>query len=120
MTRSPSPARATPGYNGTFTVNTVPTYAAFTLTNPIAGLPRTGGGTITLNAPGLTEVGNTVTVRTTLAHNRSVGDQVTISGAGNAGYNQPTPVTITSVPTPRSFQFENADQPACPTRAAAR
>ena len=49
-----------------------------------------------------------MTVRTTLVHNRSVGDQVTISGAGNAGYNQPAQVTITSVPTPRSFTFENA------------
>ena len=64
------------GYNGTFTVNTVLTSRAFTYINPVSGLPRTGGGTITLNAPGLSEVGNTVTVRTTLAHNRSVGDQV--------------------------------------------
>ena len=51
------------------------------------GLPRSGGGTITLNAPGLTESGNTVTVRTSAAHNRSVGDIVVIAGAGNAGYN---------------------------------
>ena len=65
-----------PGYNGTFTVDTVLTSRAFTVTNPTPGLIRSGGGTITLNAPGLTEVGNTVTVRTTLVHNRSVGDQV--------------------------------------------
>ena len=78
------------------------------MTNPAPGLIRSGGGTITLNAPGLSEVGNTVTVRTTLVHNRSVGDQVTIAGANNAGYNQPTPVTITAVPTPRSFEFTNA------------
>ena len=57
-------------YNGTWTVDTVPTTRAFTYTNPVSGLPRTGGGTVTLNAPGLSEVGNTVTVRTTLAHNR--------------------------------------------------
>ncbi len=97
-----------PGYNGTFTVDAVLTSRAFTVTNATPGLPRTGGGTITLNAPGLSEVGTTVTVRTTLVHNRSVGDQVTISGAGVAGYNQPAQVTITSVPTPRSFTFENA------------
>jgi hypothetical protein len=52
------------GYNGTWTVDTVPTTRSFTFTNPATGLARTGGGTITLNAPGLTEVGNTVTVRT--------------------------------------------------------
>ena len=38
------------GYNGTFTVNTVPSSRSFTYTNPTAGLPRSGGGTITLNA----------------------------------------------------------------------
>ena len=78
--------RATPGYNGTFTVDTRPDVACVHVRQPdVTGLPRTGGGTITLNAPGLTEVGNTVTVRTTLAHNRSVGDQVTIGGAEQRG-----------------------------------
>jgi hypothetical protein len=92
-------------YNGTWTVTSVPTTRAFTYTNPVSGLPRTGGGTITLNAPGLSEVGNTVTVRTVAAHNRSVGDIVVTSGAGVAAYNGNW--VITSVPTPRSFTYTN-------------
>jgi hypothetical protein len=93
------------GYNGTWTVDTVLTSRAFTYTNPTAGLPRTGGGTITLAAPGLSEVGNTVTVRTVAAHNRSVGDIVVVAGAGVAGYNGT--YTITSVPSARSFTYTN-------------
>ncbi len=93
------------GYNGTWTVDTVPTTRSFTYTNPATGLARTGGGTITLNAPGLAEVGNTVTVRTAAAHNRSVGDVVVITGAGDAGYNGT--FTVASVPSARSFTFTN-------------
>ena len=78
---------ANAGYNGTFTVTSVPSTRSFTYTNPISGLPRSGGGTITLAVPGLTESGNTVTVHTSAAHGRSVGDIVVITGAGVAGYN---------------------------------
>jgi hypothetical protein len=94
-----------PEYNGTWTVDTVPTTRSFTFTNPATGLARTGGGTITLNAPGLTEVGNTVTVRTSAAHGRSVGDTVVITGAGNAGYNGT--FAVASVPSARSFTYTN-------------
>jgi hypothetical protein len=93
------------GYNGTWTVTSVPSTRSFTYTNPTSGLPRSGGGTITLNAPGLTESGNTVTVRTSAAHNRSVGDIVVTSGAGVAGYNGTW--TIDSVPSARSFTYTN-------------
>src|SRR3954471_10462890 len=55
---------ANAGYNGTFTVTSVPGTRAFTYTNPVSGLPVSGGGTITLSKPGLTELGNTVTVNT--------------------------------------------------------
>jgi hypothetical protein len=93
------------GYNGTWTVDSVLTSRAFTYTNPTSGLPRTGGGTITLNAPGLSESGNTVTVRTSAAHNRSVGDIVVVAGAGVAGYNGTW--VIDSVPSARSFTYTN-------------
>ena len=91
------------GYNGTWTVTSIPSSRSFTYTNPTTGLPRTGGGTITLNAPGLTESGTTVTARTAAAHNRSVGDIVVVAGAGVGAYNGS--VAITAVPTPRSFQY---------------
>jgi hypothetical protein len=94
------------GYNGTWTVNTVPSSRAFTYTNPTTGLPRTGGGTITLNAPGATESGTTVTLSTAAAHGRSVGDIVTVSGVGVAGYNGT--FTVTAVPTARTLQYTAA------------
>jgi hypothetical protein len=94
---------ANAGYNGTFTVTSVPSTRSFTYTNPISGLPRSGGGTITLAVPGLTESGNTVTVHTSAAHGRSVGDIVAVAGAGVAGYNGT--FTVTSVPSARSFTY---------------
>src|SRR3954471_14175539 len=91
------------GYNGTFTVNTVPSSRSFTYTNPISGLPRSGGGTITLAVPGARESGNTATLSTSAAHGRSVGDTITVSGVGVAGYNGS--FAITAVPTPRQIQY---------------
>ncbi len=93
------------GYNGTWTVTAVPTTRSFQYTNPVSGLATSGGGTVALAAPGLTESGNTVTVRTSAAHNRSVGDLVTIAGAGIAAYNGT--YAITAVPSPRSFEYTN-------------
>jgi hypothetical protein len=93
------------GYNGTWTVTAVPTTRSFQYTNPTAGLAASGGGTVTLTAPGASEVGNTVTIRTATPHNRLVGDVVTISGVGVAGYNGTW--TITAVPSARSFEYTN-------------
>jgi hypothetical protein len=92
-------------YNGTWTVTAVPTTRSFQYTNPVSGLATSGGGTVALAAPGLTESGNTVTVRTSAVHNRSVGDIVTIANAGVAGYNGT--FAITAVPSSRSFQYTN-------------
>lgn len=94
------------GYNGTFVVTAVPSSRSFQYTNPASGLATSGGGTVTLAVPGATESGTTVTISTAAAHNRSVGEIVTISGVGVAGYNGT--VTITSVPTPRTFQYTAA------------
>src|SRR3954447_14742482 len=93
---------AAAAYNGTWTVTAVPSSRSFQYSNPATGLPTSGGGTVTLAAPGATESGNTVTFRTALAHGRSVGDVVTVSGVGVAGYNGT--YTITAVPSPRSFE----------------
>jgi hypothetical protein len=94
------------GYNGTFTVTSVPSTRSFTYTNPTSGLPRSGGGTITLAVPGLTESGTTVTVHTAAAHGRAVGDIVVVSGAGVSGYNGT--FAISSVPDARSFTYTAA------------
>ena len=92
-----------PGYNGTFTVTAVPTSRSFQYTNPAAGLPISGGGTVTLGVPGATESGTTVTITTSAPHGRSVGDVVTVSGVGVGGYNGT--FTVSAVPTARQFQY---------------
>ncbi len=94
------------GYNGTWMVSAVPTSRSFQFTNPVSGLATSGGGIVTLATPGATESGNTVTISTAAAHGRSVGDVVTISGVGVAGYNGTS--TITAIPTPRTFQYTTA------------
>ena len=55
---------------------------------------------------GAQENGNTVTIATGPdAHTLQVGDVVTIAGVGVAGYNGT--LTVTAVPTSRSFQYTN-------------
>ena len=44
----------------------------------MTGLPVSGGGTVTPAVPGISSSGTTATIRTTIPHNRSVGDIVTI------------------------------------------
>ena len=61
------------GYNGTFTVTAVPSSRSFQYTNPISGLADSGGGTVTLAAPGADRVRQHRTSHAA-AHGRSVGD----------------------------------------------
>ena len=82
------------GYNGTFTVASVPSTTTFTYTDSTTGLATSGGGTVT--GYGLTESGHTVTVWTTVANQLTVNEPVTISGAGVAGYNGT--FTVASLP----------------------
>jgi hypothetical protein len=82
------------GYNGTFTVASVPSTTTFTYTDTITGLGKAGSGTVT--GYGLTESGHTVTVWTTASDGLAVGEPVIISGAGVSGYNGT--FTVTSLP----------------------
>ena len=99
---------AVAGYNGTWTVTAVPTTRSFQYTNTVSGLGVSGGGTATPTVPGAGSQGTTATIRTTLDHGRSVGDNVTISGVGVGGYNGT--FAITAVPSPRTFQYTIASQ----------
>ncbi len=90
---------ADPLYNGDFTIATVPTNTSFTVTNPVAGLAPSGGGTV--GFAGLNEVGTTAWVNTRAAHGLQVGQVVTLSGAGT--YNGA--FTVASVPSNTSFTF---------------
>ncbi len=82
------------GYNGNFTVASVPTPTTFTFTAPTFGLAASGGGDVLRT-----------TITTTAAHGLSVGSSVTISGVGDAGYNGT--YTILSVPNSTSFTYAN-------------
>ena len=106
---------AEPGYNGTFTITSVPVSRSFTYEHTVSGLPVSGGGTVTPAVPGSSAVGTTATIRTTLPHNRSVGDLVTITPAGGFAGTFP----ITAVPTPRTFQYQLPPRrPRTPTAGA--
>jgi len=60
---------------------------------------------IAASPTGLTEVGNTVTVVTTVAHKLSIGQLARIAGAGDAGYNGT--FTVVTVPTTTSLTVTN-------------
>ena len=159
------------GYNGTFTIASIPSSTTFTYTDPTAGLAASGNGTanvanvnvpnnsadgipidLTVLAPvqtltfsglittgttgtfklgfnsqttpaitvgttikvqttsastsGASESGTTVTIRTSAVHGLKVGESVTISGVGVAGYNGT--FTVTGVPTTTSFTYTAA------------
>ena len=71
-----------------------------------AGLTLSGAGVFTIAASGSSgavEAGNTVTITTTAAHNFQVGQYVTITGVGVAGYNGT--YYINAVPSATSFQY---------------
>src|SRR5262249_42605274 len=92
---------------------TAPTATTFAVTfiNNLAGntLPLTLTPSVSAfigNSPtGATESGNPVTITSTLAHNFTVGQTVTISGVGVTQYNGT--FTIASVPTANTFTYFN-------------
>jgi len=87
------------GYNGTFTIVSVPTATQITVTNPTAGLAPSGGGTVGFN--GLSETGTTAWVTTRAAHNLQVGQVVTLQNAG--AYNGD--FIVGTVPTANTFTY---------------
>ena len=53
---------AVPGYNGTFTIASVPVSRSFTYEPTVTGLPVSGGGTVRPAVPGASAVGTTATI----------------------------------------------------------
>ena len=85
------------GYNGTFPVVSVPSSTQFTYIAGVSGLAASGGGTA---------ASATATIQTNAAHGFVVGQLVTTSGIGVAGYNGT--FAITSVPDSTHFTFTAA------------
>ncbi|HXJ04390.1 MAG TPA: hypothetical protein VNH65_04785 [Candidatus Acidoferrum sp.] len=81
-------------YNGTFPVVAIPSSTQFTYIAGASGLAASGGGTA---------ASATATIQTTTAHGLVVGQLVTTSGIGVAGYNGTFP--ITTVPDATHFTF---------------
>jgi hypothetical protein len=78
------------GYNGTFTVASVPTATTFTYTNPTAGLAASGGGTVTNPSRytltfGGSHMGNNVSAITVTNGTGTVSGTVTETTAGAPG-----------------------------------
>src|SRR5215471_140741 len=82
------------GYNGTFPIVSAPTTTQFTYIAGASGLAASGGGTA---------ASATATIQTTATHGFVVGQLVTTSGIGVAGYNGT--FAITSVPDGTHFTF---------------
>src|SRR4029077_21140279 len=82
------------GYNGTFPIVSVPTLSQFTYIAGASGLAASGSGTA---------ASATATIQTTGAHGFVVGQLVTTTGIGVAGYNGTFP--ITAVPDSTHFTF---------------
>ena len=97
------------GYNGTFTVASVPSATTFTYTNPTSGLANSGNGTVTSTdvVAGASETGDTVTITMGSAYLGSIttGSSVTIAGVGVAGYNGT--FTVTGTPSASQFTYTN-------------
>lgn len=85
------------GYNGTFPIVSVPSGTQFTYIAGVSGLAISGGGT-TASA--------TTTIQTAAAHSFVVGQLVTTTSVGVAGYNGT--FAITSVPDSTHFTFTAA------------
>ena len=82
------------GYNGTFAVVSAPSSTQFTYIAGVSGLAASGSGTA---------AAATATIQTASAHGFSVGQLVTTSGIGVAGYNGT--FAVTGVPDATHFTY---------------
>ena len=85
---------AVSGYNGTFPVVSVPTNTTFTYIAGVSGLAASGSGSA---------ASATATIQTAASHSLVVGQLVTISSVGVAGYNGT--FAVTSVPDSTHFTY---------------
>ena len=83
------------GYNGTFTIVSVPTTNTFTYTDT-AGLAASGGGTVTTP---------NVTVTTSVPNDFTVGQMVTITGLTPSAFNGT--FKVVAVLNPTTFTYSN-------------
>ena len=88
------------GYNGNYTIATVPTTTTFTYTDPTSGLAPSGAGTVgDTSITGASESGSTVTLNLTAPPSASVGigSSITVASVSPTTYNGTW--SVTAVPT---------------------
>lgn len=107
------------GYNGTFTIQSVPTNKSFTYNlastspaSPASGTISAASTATVFTISSITRSGTTATATTSAAHGYSVGNSIVISGANEAAYNGTA--TILSVPTTTTFTYAVTISPASP------
>ncbi len=96
------------GYNGTFTVASVPTTTTFTYSDATGGLAASGGGTVgDTKITGATDNAGTVTLNLTAPPTTtlSVGSSITVASVAVGGYNGT--FTVTGVPSTTSVQYSD-------------
>ncbi len=95
------------GYNGSFTVVSVPTTTSFTYTDGTSGLAASGVGTAAdTTTTGAVESGSTVTLALTTAPSVTLtpgSSVITVAGVTPTGYNGSW--TVTAVPTSTTVQY---------------
>src|SRR5262249_48512877 len=104
------------GYNGTFTVKSVPTPTTFTYTVGTTGFANTGGAVanITTATSALAAGVVTVTVTTGAAHGFVPGQTITISGVTDPRYNGLFQVLAAPSAPTFTYAFNAAAAPTTP------
>lgn len=97
------------GWNGTFSITSVPTTTTFT----VNGATTAGYGATTWSSGTATATKSIYTYTTSAAHGYAVGASVGVSGAANAAYNGL--FLILTVPTATTFTVAGAPSPGTTT-----
>ena len=98
------------GYNGNYTIATIPTSTTFTYTDPTSGLAASGAGTVgDTSITGASESGTTVTLNLTAAPSVpvGVGSSITVASVSPTTYNGTW--MVTAVPTSTSLQYTDTN-----------
>ena len=95
------------GYNGTYTIASIPTTTTFTYSDSTSGLAASGGGTVgDTGITGASESGTTVTLNLTAAPGVTLTpgtSTITVAGVTPTTYNGT--YTVTALPTSTSLQY---------------
>jgi hypothetical protein len=105
-------AGADTGYNGSYSITSVPSTTTFTIAN--TGLDDTANASVGTTTVSRTVSNDYVTLTTSTPHNFQVGESVVVSGISSFWNGT---FTITSVPSPTTFKYIQSGSAQTPTNA---